>query len=135
MRERLAQHRTNPSCASCHAVIDPLGFALEHYDAIGAWRMSDESGRPVDAAASTLSGAKLDGLAGLRGLLLAEPEQFPRTVTEKLMAYALGRRLEYYDRPAVRAIVRDAASSHYRWSALITGIVKSPPFLMRGDEP
>ena len=134
IRERLAQHRTNPSCASCHAVIDPLGFALEHYDAIGAWRTSDESGHPVDAAASTLSGAKLDGLAGLRGLLLAEPEQFPRTVTEKLMAYALGRRLEYYDRPAVRAIVRDAASSDYRWSALIAGIVKSPPFLMRGDE-
>ena len=134
IRERLAQHRTNPSCASCHAVIDPLGFALEHYDAIGAWRTSDESGRPVDAAASTLSGAQIDGLAGLRGLLLAEPEQFPRTVTEKLMAYALGRRLEYYDRPAVRAIVRDAASSNYRWSALIAGIVKSPPFLMRGDE-
>jgi hypothetical protein len=134
IRERLAQHRTNPSCASCHSVIDPLGFALEHYDAIGAWRTSDESGRPVDAAASTLSGAQIDGLAGLRGLLLAEPEQFPRTVTEKLMAYALGRRLEYYDRPAVRAIVRDAASSDYRWSALIAGIVKSPPFLMRGDE-
>jgi len=134
IRERLAQHRTNPSCASCHSVIDPLGFALEHYDAIGAWRMTDESGRPVDAAASTLSGAKLDGLAGLRGLLLGEPEQFPRTVTEKLMAYALGRRLEYYDRPAVRAIVRDAASSDYRWSALIAGIVKSPAFLMRGDD-
>jgi mono/diheme cytochrome c family protein len=134
IRERLAQHRTNPSCASCHAVIDPLGFALEHYDAIGAWRTTDESGRPVDAVAATLSGAKLNGLAGLRGLLLAEPEQFPRTVTEKLMAYALGRRLEYYDRPAVRAIVRDAASSDYRWSALIAGIVKSPAFLMRGDE-
>jgi mono/diheme cytochrome c family protein len=134
IRERLAQHRTNPSCASCHAVIDPLGFALEHYDAIGAWRTTDESGRPVDAAAATLSGAQLDGLAGLRGLLLAEPEQFPRTVTEKLMAYALGRRLEYYDRPAVRAIVRDAASTNYRWSALIAGIVKSPAFLMRGDE-
>jgi len=134
IRERLVQHRTNPSCASCHSVIDPLGFALEHYDAIGAWRTSDESGRPVDAAASTLSGAQIDGLAGLRGLLLAEPEQFPRTVTEKLMAYALGRRLEYYDRPAVRAIVRDAAASDYRWSALIAGIVKSPPFLMRGDE-
>jgi hypothetical protein len=134
IRERLAQHRTNPSCASCHSVIDPLGFALEHYDAIGAWRTTDESGRPVDAAASTLSGAKLDGLAGLRGLLLAEPEQFPRTVTEKLMAYALGRRLEYYDRPAVRAIVRDAAVNNYRWSALIAGIVKSPAFLMRGDD-
>jgi mono/diheme cytochrome c family protein len=134
IRERLAQHRTNPSCASCHSVIDPLGFALEHYDAIGAWRTTDESGRPVDAAASTLSGATLDGLAGLRGLLLAEPEQFPRTVTEKLMAYALGRRLEYYDRPAVRAIVRDAAANNYRWSALIAGIVKSPAFLMRGDD-
>jgi hypothetical protein len=134
IRERLAQHRTNPSCASCHSVIDPLGFALEHYDAIGAWRTTDESGRPVDAAASTLSGAKLDGLSGLRSLLLAEPDQFPRTVTEKLMAYALGRRLEYYDRPAVRIIVREAASSDYRWSALITGIVKSPAFLMRGDE-
>jgi hypothetical protein len=134
IRERLAQHRTNPSCASCHSVIDPLGFALEHYDAIGAWRTTDESGRPVDAAASTLSGAKLDGLTGLRTLLLDQPEQFPRTVTEKLMAYALGRRLEYYDRPAVRAIVRDAASNDYRWSALIAGIVKSPAFLMRGDE-
>jgi hypothetical protein len=134
IRERLVQHRTNPSCASCHSVIDPLGFALEHYDAIGAWRTTDESGRLVDATAATLSGAKLDGLAGLRSLLLSEPEQFPRTVTEKLMAYALGRRLEYYDRPAVRAIVRDAASSNYRWSALITGIVKSPAFLMREDD-
>jgi mono/diheme cytochrome c family protein len=132
IRERLAQHRTNPSCASCHSVIDPLGFALEQFDAIGAWRTADESGRPVDATAATLGGAKLEGLAGLRALLLAEPEQFPRTVTEKLLAYALGRRLEYYDRPAVRAIVRDAAASNYRWSALIAGIVKSPPFLMRG---
>jgi mono/diheme cytochrome c family protein len=134
IRERLAQHRTNPSCASCHAVIDPLGFALEQFDAIGAWRTVDESGRPVDFAASTLSGAKLEGLAGLRAFLLDEPEQFPRTVTEKLMAYALGRRLEYYDRPAVRAIVRDAAANNYRWSALVAGIVKSPSFLMRGTE-
>jgi mono/diheme cytochrome c family protein len=132
IRERLAQHRTNPSCASCHSVIDPLGFALEQYDAIGGWRTVDESGRPVDATATTLSGAKLEGLPGLRTLLLSEPDQFPRTVTEKLLAYALGRRLEYYDRPAVRAIVRDAAASDYRWSALIAGIVKSPPFLMRG---
>src|SRR5262245_21769406 len=134
IRERLALHRTNPSCASCHSVIDPLGFALEQFDAIGGWRTRDESGRPVDSAASTLSGAKLDGLAGLRAFLLAEPEQFPRTVTEKLMAYALGRRLEYYDRPAVRAIVREAAANNYRWSALIAGIVKSPAFLMRGTE-
>jgi len=134
IRERLAQHRTNPSCASCHSVIDPLGFALEQFDAIGAWRSVDEAGRPVDYTASTLGGAELKGLAGLRAFLLADPEQFPRTVTEKLMAYALGRRLEYYDRPAVRAIVHDAATSNYRWSALIAGIVKSPPFLMRGDD-
>ncbi len=131
IRERLAQHRTNPSCASCHSVIDPLGFALEQFDAIGAWRTTDESGKPVDARATTLDGATLDGMAGLRKQLLDEPDQFPRTVTEKLLAYALGRRLEYYDQPAVRAIVRDAASSDYSWSSLILGIVKSPAFLMR----
>jgi hypothetical protein len=112
-------------------VIDPLGFALEHYDAIGGWRTVDESGRAVDANAETVGGAQLDGLAGLRSLLLSDREQFPRTVTEKLLAYALGRRLEYYDRPAVRSIVRDAAASNYRWSALIAGIVKSPAFLLR----
>jgi hypothetical protein len=132
IRERLAQHRTNPSCASCHSVIDPFGFALEQFDAIGAWRTVDESGRPVDARSTTLDGSTLEGLAGLREKLLEEPEQFPRTVTEKLLAYALGRRLEYYDRPAVRTIVRDAAARNYNWSSLIVGIVKSPPFLMRG---
>ena len=95
IRERLAQHRTNPSCASCHSVIDPLGFALEQFDAIGAWRTVDESGRPVDARSTTLDGDDLEGLAGLRARLLEDPEQFPRTVTEKLLAYALGRRLEY----------------------------------------
>jgi mono/diheme cytochrome c family protein len=131
IRERLAQHRTSPSCASCHSVIDPLGFALEQFDAIGAWRATDESGKPVDARATTLDGSTIEGMSGLRTRLLEEPEQFPRTVTEKLLAYALGRRLEYYDRPAVRMIVRDAAASQYRWSSLILGIVKSPAFLMR----
>ena len=131
MRERLAQHRQNPSCNSCHAIIDPLGFALENFDVIGGWRSVDDSGRPVDATGSTVGGAKIEGFSGLRALLLAQPEQFPRTVTEKLMAYALGRRLEYYDRPAVRKIVRDAADQDYRWSALILGIVNSPGFLMR----
>jgi hypothetical protein len=133
IRERLAQHRTNPSCASCHSVIDPLGFALEQYDSIGAWRTRDEAGKPVDARATTLDGASFEGLTGLRSRLLEEPEQFPRTVTEKLFAYALGRRLEYYDRPAVRLIVRDAAATNYRWSSLIVGIVKSPAFLMRAE--
>ena len=131
IRERLARHRRNPSCASCHAVIDPLGFALENFDVIGGWRTTDEAGRPVDARGRAASGAEIDGLAGLRALLLERPEQFPRTVTGKLLAYALGRRLEYYDRPAVRRIVRDAAPGGYRWSALIAGIVRSPGFLLR----
>jgi mono/diheme cytochrome c family protein len=131
IRERLAQHRQNPQCASCHAVIDPLGFALENFDAIGGWRTIDEAGKPVDASGTTAGGARVDGLRGLRALLLADPDQFPRTVTEKLLTYALGRPLDYYDRPTVRKIVRDAAASEYRWSALIVGIVNSPTFLMR----
>jgi len=131
MRERLARHRQNPSCSSCHAVIDPLGFALENFDVIGGWRTVDEAGKAVDASGATVGGDKVDGLSGLRALLLADPEQFPRTVTEKLMAYGLGRPIEYSDRPAVRKIVRDAAANNYRWSALVVGIVQSPAFLMR----
>ena len=131
IRERLAQHRSSASCNGCHSVIDPLGFALENFDVIGGWRSVDESGKPVDASGSTLGGAKVEGLSGLRSLLLDQPEQFPRTVTEKLLAYALGRRIEYYDEPAVRKIVRDAAAQNYRWSSIIVGIVKSPTFLMR----
>ena len=131
IRERLAQHRTDPGCASCHSVIDPLGFALENFDAIGGWREKDETGHAVDATGTTASGATVEGLAGLRAALLEQPEQFPRTVTEKLLAYALGRRLEYYDHPAVRKIVRDAAANDYRWSSIILGIVNSPTFLTR----
>jgi hypothetical protein len=133
IRERLAEHRQNPSCNSCHSVIDPLGFALENFDVIGGWRTRDESGKPVDASGTTASGAKVEGLKGLRALLLDDPQQFPRTVTEKLLAYALGRRLEYYDRPTVRKIVRDAAAHDYRWSALMLGVVESPAFLMRAS--
>ncbi|HLX44718.1 MAG TPA: DUF1592 domain-containing protein [Bryobacteraceae bacterium] len=129
MRERLAQHRQNATCNSCHSVIDPLGFSLENFDVIGGWRTVDELGKPVDASGATVSGAKIEGLSGLRAMLLAEPEQFPRTVTEKLMAYALGRRVEYYDWPAVRNIVR-AAGPNYTWSSVILGIVESPTFLM-----
>jgi hypothetical protein len=131
IRERLAAHRTNPTCSSCHAVIDPLGFALENFDVIGGWRTVDEAGKPIDAAGTTMSGATVQGLPGLRALLLERREQFPRTVTEKLLAFALGRRVEYYDRPAVRIIVRDAEARDFRWSALIFGIVKSPAFQMR----
>src|SRR5262249_17635949 len=128
IRERLAEHRKNPSCSSCHSTIDPLGFALENFDVIGAWRTVDESGGKVDATGTTVSGASIEGLAGLRAALLERPERFPRTPTAKLLAYALGRPLDYYDRPAVRQIVRDAAPQKYRWSSIILGIVKSPEF-------
>ncbi len=131
IRERLAPHRTSPTCNSCQSVIDPLGFALENFDVVGGWRTIDEAGKPVDAAGTTASGEKIEGLKGLRGMLLSDPERFPRTVTEKLMAYALGRRVEYYDEPEVRKIVRDAAAKDYRWSAIVMGIVGSPAFQMR----
>ena len=129
IRERLTEHRRDPVCASCHSVIDPLGFTLEHFDVIGGWRDLDESGRPIDASGATLSGRSIEGLSGLRAFLLSDPEQFPRTVTEKLLAYALGRRVEYYDQPVVRKIVRAAAAHGYRWSSIILGIVNSPEFL------
>jgi hypothetical protein len=135
MRERLAAHRTDPTCNSCHSVIDPLGFSLENFDVVGGWRTIDEAGKPVDASGTTALGEKIDGLAGLRSVLLKDPEQFPRTVTGKLMAYALGRRVEYYDEPTVRKIASDAAANQYRWSSLILGIVKSPAFLMRDAKP
>jgi hypothetical protein len=133
IRERLAQHREQTVCHSCHAVIDPPGFALENFDAIGGWRTVDEGGRPVDATGELASGATITGLSGLRAHLLASPERFAHTLTEKLLAYATGRRLEYYDRPAIRAIVHDAAAADYRWSSILVGIVKSPTFQMRAS--
>lgn len=134
IRERLAQHRNEATCNSCHSVIDPLGFTLENFDVIGGWRTEDENGNPVDSTGMTTGGKKIDGLAGLRGLLLDQPDQFPKTVTEKLLGYALGRRVESYDQPAIRTIVRNAAAQDYRWSSIVTGIVKSPEFLMRAPK-
>ena len=131
IRERLAEHRTNPTCSSCHSVIDPLGFALENFDVIGGWRIADEAGKPVDAKGTTMGGANIEGLHGLRAFLMDRREQFPRTVTEKLLAYALGRKVEHYDRPSIRRIVREAEPRDFRWSALIMGIVRSPAFQMR----
>ena len=131
MRERLELHRSNPACASCHRTIDPPGFMLEHYDAIGRWRSVTGAGRPVDAVGTLPNGVSAVGLAGLRGLLLEEPEQFVSTLTERLLAYALGREPRYYDQPTVRGIVRDAAADGHRWSSVIFGIVDSPAFLMR----
>ena len=131
VRERLERHRQAPACATCHASIDPPGFALEQFDGLGAWRTTDEFGNPIDARATMPNGRTVEGLAGLRALLLERPEQFAGTVTGKLLSYALGRGLEHADKPTVRAVVRDAAADDYRWSALIAGIAKSPAFLMR----
>ena len=131
IRERMEAHRTDPVCATCHSVMDPLGFALESFDAVGAWRTRDEKGKPLDDSGVWPSGAEVDGFAGLRAMLLDQSDQFVNTVTAKLMSYALGRRLEYYDQPAVRRIVRDAETDEYRWSSVIVGIVESPGFLMR----
>jgi uncharacterized protein DUF1585/uncharacterized protein DUF1588 len=134
VRERLEQHRQNPVCSSCHSQMDPLGFALENFDAVGKWREVAEGGAPVDASAALPNGARFQGLSGLREVLLARREQFVRTVTEKLLTYALGRGVEYYDLPVIRRIVRDAAPD-YRWSAIVSGITASTPFQMRLAEP
>ena len=131
VRERLERHRANPACAGCHAPMDPLGFALENFDAIGIWRTDSEAGQPIDASATMPSGVAFEGPAGLRRVLLNRGEDFAATVTEKLLAYALGRGLEYTDRPAVRRILRDAAADDYRWSSIVQGIVKSTPFQWR----
>jgi hypothetical protein len=131
MRERMEQHRRNPACASCHAVMDPLGFALEQYDAIGRWRTT-EAGMPVDSTGAMPDGRPIEGPRGLRDLMLGPRQgEFVRTVTEKLMTYAIGRGIDPSDKPAVRKIVRDAAASDYRWSSVILGITRSDAFQMR----
>jgi len=127
VRERMEEHRKNPACASCHRVIDPLGLALENFDPTGKWRIKDNE-MPVDAAGVMYDGTKLDGPAGLRSALLKHKDVFLQTFTENLMTYALGRRVEYYDMPTVRAIVRDAARHDYKFSSFISGIVKSGAF-------
>jgi hypothetical protein len=130
VRERMEEHRRNPACTSCHRVIDPLGLALENYDVTGAWRMKD-SGTPVDAAGDLYDGSRIDGPDGLRAALLKRKDVFLRSFTESLMTYALGRRLEPFDMPAVRAIVRDAAAAEHRISSFVLGIVNSAAFQMR----
>jgi hypothetical protein len=132
MRERLARHRANPVCAGCHSMMDPLGLALENYDATGRWRTRGEASQPIDASAVLPDGTKIEGPGGLTDAILARSDRFVATLTEKLLTYALGRRLEYYDAPAVRAIVREAARNDYRFSStLVLGIVQSMPFQMR----
>ena len=133
MRERMARHRASPACSTCHAKIDPLGFALENYDAVGRWRTHDGgAAEAIDASGALPDGAAFDGPAAFRDALLREPwaREFAATVTEKLLTYALGRGLDHRDAPAVRKILRDADDG-YRWSSLIRGIVESAPFRMR----
>ena len=134
MRERMEQHRANPVCASCHTRMDPLGFALENFDAVGKWRET-EADTPIDASGTLPDGTAFDGLPELRDVLVARRAEFVTTVTTKLLTYALGRGVEYYDRPAIRAIVREAELGDYRWSSLILGIARSQPFQMRRSEP
>jgi len=130
VREMLEMHRQNPVCASCHARMDPLGFSLENFDAIGQWRTTDAGAR-IDASGVLLDGTRVEGPAALRRALVAQKEQFVRAVTGKVATYALGREIEYFDAPAIRGIVRAAAADNYRWSSAILAIVKSAPFQMR----
>src|SRR5215831_10777793 len=131
MRERMAAHRSNPVCASCHRTIDPVGFAFENFNAVGQWREADADEQPVDPSAALPGAGEFRGIDGLEDALLSRPELFAETLTEHLLTFALGRGVEYYDGPAVRKIVRDAEKDGYRFSSLILGIVKSVPFQMR----
>jgi hypothetical protein len=126
----MAAHRANPVCASCHKVMDPVGFALENFDAVGAWR-TEEPGGPIDASGQLADGTAVDGVATMRQAILDRPDVFVGTMTEKLMTYALGRGIRAQDMPAVRQVVRDAAAADYRFSSIVLGIVRSVPFQMR----
>jgi hypothetical protein len=132
-RERMEEHRKNPACNSCHRVIDPLGLALENFDVVGAWRIKD-NGVAVDTAAKLYDGTELSGPASLREALIAHSESIIRNFTENLMAYALGRRVEYYDQPAIRSIGRKAAQNGNRFSSFVLGVVNSPAFQMARAE-
>lgn len=133
MREAMAKHRENPACRVCHAAMDPIGFSLENYDAVGKWRM-EFADQPIDASGLLPDGNTFDGPDGLRDLLLERPDDLVGTITEKLLRFALGRSLEYYDMPQVREIVRKAAIDDYRWSSVILGVIESTPFQMRRTE-
>ena len=130
VRERMEEHRKNPACATCHRVMDPLGFSLDNFDAVGAWR-SKEAGLPIDASGQLANGSRVDGPVSLRQALTRRPEQFVGAMTEKLLTYALGRGVEYYDMPLVRSIARDSSRNSYRFSSIVMGIVKSTPFQMK----
>ena len=131
MRERMAAHRENPVCAACHVVIDPAGFALENFDAIGRYREVDESFNPIDAFGELPDGTKFNGVTELRAALVEEPSRFVSTFTEKLLTYALGRGVDHYDMPEIRRILNESATGRYRMQSIIISIVNSYPFLHR----
>ena len=130
VRERLEKHRANPTCAACHQIMDPIGFSLENFDLDGRWRTT-EGNSPIDTSGKLVDGTPLNGVKDLRAALLSRSDAFVTSFTEKLLTYALGRRLEYYDEPSVRQIVRDARGQGYRFSAIVLGIVRSPPFQLK----
>jgi Protein of unknown function (DUF1592)/Protein of unknown function (DUF1588)/Protein of unknown function (DUF1585)/Protein of unknown function (DUF1587)/Protein of unknown function (DUF1595)/Planctomycete cytochrome C len=130
LRERMEAHRANPACAGCHKVMDPLGFSLENFDAVGQWRINDD-GSQIDPSGTLFNGAKVDGPVALRNMLTANRDVFAEVLTEKLMTYALGRGVEYSDMPTVREILRDASRNHYRFASIVLGVVKSTPFEMK----
>jgi hypothetical protein len=133
VRERLEEHRANPSCAACHAIMDPVGYSLENFDAVGAWRLKD-NGADIVPAGTLLDGTEVNGPEGLRAYLRRSDELFARNFTRHLLMYALGRVVQHYDMPTVRSIARQAAENDYRFSSIVLGIVKSPPFQMRRAE-
>jgi hypothetical protein len=130
VRQRLAEHRANAACAGCHSLMDPVGFSLENFDAIGRWRTFEE-GLPIDASGGLPDGSEFTGVSGLEDGLRNRPELFVGTLTEKLLTFALGRGIETFDAPAVRKIVHDAQAENYRFSSIILGIANSTPFQMR----
>jgi hypothetical protein len=127
MRVRMEEHHANPTCASCHKIFEPIGLGFENFDAIGAWRTTDGDS-PIDASGVLSDGTKIDGVTGLRDALVRHSDQFARVVTERMMTYALGRGVEYQDMPTLRQIVQNSAADKYRFTSLVMGIVKSPPF-------
>jgi len=130
LRQAMQQHRANPACANCHARMDPIGFALENFDAVGRWRDQD-AGKQVEVKSTLADGTEVDGVAGVRNLVLKDPSRFAGAISEKLLMYATGRNVQYFDAPAIRQIVRDASKDDYKFSTLVLGVVKSVPFQTR----
>jgi hypothetical protein len=130
MKEAMQRHRANPACAACHARMDPIGFALENFDAIGRWR-AEENGRPLDALSALPDGTTVDGVEGVRRLVLRDPALFVEAMTGKLLMYALTRNIQHYDQPTIRVIARESARQNYTFGSLVLGVVSSVPFQSR----